>query len=144
MSWSVTALAATVTVQLSPVAKSASGSRVKVVAPPETEAVCEPLELHEIEYHDPWTSTGSLKVIETFDPTGTSPALLAGKVAETLGAMSALQSLNGEAVFRGVGEPAVKSAELLPVSTQPLLLRRSAVVFVSVGAGLVSEQLAPP
>jgi hypothetical protein len=106
--------------------------------------VCEPLEPHEIAYHDPCTSTGSLKVIETFDPTATSLALFAGVVVATLGAVSAKQSLNGDAVFRGTGVPAVKSAALLSVSTQPPLLRRPAVVFDSVGAVLPSEQLAAP
>src|SRR5262249_54018474 len=47
--------------------------------------------------------------------------------------------------FRGLGAPLMKSALLLSVSCWPLLRRRSAVVFVSVGAAAVpSKQLAPP
>ena len=48
----------------------------------------------------------------------------------------------GEAVLRGFGAPAVKLAELLSVSVQPSPARRSAVVVLGAGAGLVSEQLA--
>ena len=144
VSWSVTSAPTTVTLQLSPCTKSAVGSRVNVVGPPDTVAACEPLVPHEIENHESCTSTGSLNVIETFEPTGTSLALFAGTVAETLGATSALQSCTGEAELRGAGAPAVKSARLLSVSTHPAPLRRSAVVLVSAGVGLVSEQLAEP
>ena len=38
------------------------------------------------------------------------------------------QTLKGDAVLRGLGEPTVKSAPLLSVSIQPAPLRRSAVV----------------
>jgi hypothetical protein len=44
------------------------------------------------------------------------------------------QALNAEAVFRGIGVLAVKSAELLSVSVQPLELRVADVVPDSVGA----------
>src|SRR5688572_6105554 len=55
------------------------------------------------------------------------------------------QGFNGDAVFRGVGVPAAKSALLLSVSTQPPLFRRPAVVFESVGAApLPSKKLALP
>src|SRR5262249_17034007 len=48
-------------------------------------------------------------------------------------------------VLRGLGTPVTKSALLLSVSCRPLLRRKSAVVFVSVGAAaLPSKQLAPP
>ena len=47
-------------------------------------------------------------------------------------------------VLRGAGAPIVKSVLLLSVSVQPLLLRRSAVVLLSAGVGLVSEKLAAP
>src|SRR6476659_456154 len=135
---------AKVTLQLAPCTKSAVGSRLNVVGPPDTVAACEPLLPHEIENHESCTSTGSLNVTETVEPTGTSLALFAGTVAETLGATSALQSCTGEAELRGAGAPAAKSARLLSVSTHPAPLRRSAVVLVSAGVGFVSEQLAAP
>src|SRR5436190_18306687 len=49
---------------------------------------------------------------------------------------------NGEDVLRGLGAPAVKSAELLFVSVHPSVARKSAVVVLGAGAGLVSEQVA--
>ena len=48
--------------------------------------------------------------------------------------VGAVQSCTGEAVLRGFGVPAVKSAALLSESVQPELLRSAALVFVSVGA----------
>ena len=48
----------------------------------------------------------------------------------------------GDDVLRGFGGPALKSAELLSVSVHPSPPRRSAVVVLGAGAGLVSEQLA--
>jgi phosphoribosylaminoimidazole-succinocarboxamide synthase len=45
--------------------------------------------------------------------------------------------------LRGVGAPLLKSNELLSVSVQPPVARRSAVVFVKVGATAVSEQFVP-
>ncbi len=42
---------------------------------------------------------------------------------------------SGLAVLRGFGGPALKSAALSSVSTQPSPLRRAAVVFDRVGAG---------
>src|SRR5262249_14483736 len=48
-------------------------------------------------------------------------------------------------VLRGLGAPVTKSALLLSVSCRPLLRRKSAVVFVSVGAAAVpSKHVAPP
>jgi hypothetical protein len=41
---------------------------------------------------------------------------------------------NGEAVLRGAGAPAVKSAALLSVSVQPPASRKAAVVLLKVGA----------
>src|SRR2546430_6959422 len=49
---------------------------------------------------------------------------------------------NGEEVLRGLGAPAVKSAALLFVSVHPSVARKSAVVVLGAGAGLVSEQVA--
>src|SRR5690349_11493192 len=128
-SWSVTFAAMTFTAHVSPDAKSTDGSSVKVVGPPPAVAVCAPLELHEMSYQEPVTFTGSLKVIATFAPTGTPAAPSAGLVLATLGAVSALQSWSGDAVFLGAGEPVAKSAALLSVSVQPPPFRRSAVVF---------------
>src|SRR5687768_12116170 len=94
VSWSVTWLAKTVAVQAWPPAKSASGSSVKVVGPPLATAVWAPLELHAIENQLPVTSTGSLKVIVTFEPSGTLKAPSVGFVEETVGAGSP-HELNG-------------------------------------------------
>ena len=52
--------------------------------------------------------------------------------------------LGAAALLRGAGATAVKSVLLLPVSMQPFPLRRSLVVFESVGAAAVSEQFAEP
>src|SRR5690349_17969453 len=143
VSWSVSLAAKTVAVQLSPCVKSESGSSVKDVGPPEAVAVCVPLATHEIEYHEPVTLTGSLKVIATFEPTGMPEAPSPETVLATLGAVSALQSWNGEAVFRGVGAPVEKSAALLSLSMQPEPFRRSAFVFDGAGAAPgPSKQLA--
>ena len=60
-------------------AKSASGSMVKVVGPPLAVAVWAPLVAHEIEYHEPVTLTGSLKVTETFAAVATSVASIPGE-----------------------------------------------------------------
>jgi hypothetical protein len=54
------------------------------------------------------------------------------------------QTLCGVALLRGVGEPVEKLAELSSVSSQPAKWRSAAVVLLSAGAGLVSEQLADP
>jgi hypothetical protein len=55
-----------------------------------------------------------------------------------------VQIFVGELEFRGFGVSAVKSAELLSVSVQPLLFLIAAVVLLNVGAAPVpSKQLAP-
>ncbi len=97
--------------------------------------------------------TGSLKVMEIVAEVSTSPWPGAGVVTVTNGAWSPVQGLRGDAVFRGSGGPATKSAELTSVSWQPRGpgaggLRRSAVVFdvagAGPGAGVVSQQFATP
>src|SRR5437588_7782503 len=143
VSWSVTFAAKTVTVQVSPWTKSVLGSRVNVVGPPLTVALCPPLVAQEIEYQLPVTSTGSVNVMETFAFTATSVAPFAGDVLATAGAASLPQIWVGVSVVRGAGAPAAKSAELLSVSWQPPLLRRAAVVFVRPGAGAPSKKFAP-
>src|SRR4051812_2708933 len=135
VSWSVTSAATTVTVQVSPWEKSELGSSVKVVGPPETVAVCAPLALQEIEYHEPVTLTGSLNVIETLEPTSTPEAPLGGTVEATLGATSAAHDVVGEPVLRGVGAPAAKSEPLSSVSVQPAFLRSTAVVLLGAVVG---------
>ena len=59
------------------------------------------------------------------------------------GAGAPEQEFVGLKVLRGLGEPALKSVELLSVSVQPLEPRKSAVVLESPGAAAVSEQLTP-
>src|SRR5262245_16506225 len=88
-SWSATRLATIVTVHSSLKPKSAVGSSVKVVGPPLTEAVCEPLLAQEIVYQLPDTLTASLNVTLTFELSGTPVAPFAGFVLLTLGAVSA-------------------------------------------------------
>src|SRR5438876_11432629 len=144
VSWSDTFAAKTVTVQVSPWTKSVSGSRVKVVGPPLTAAVCPSLVPHEIEYQLPVTSTGSVNVMETFAFTATSVAPFAGLVLAIAGAVSPPQMKTGLRRVRGAGAPAVKSAPLLSVSWQPEFLRESAVVFEIVGAAAApSKKFAP-
>src|SRR4029453_15415383 len=61
------------------------------------------------------------------------------------GKTSAGQECNGEAVLRGAGTSAVKSAALLLVSIQPLLARNVAMVLLRVGAApLPSKKFALP
>ena len=86
-SWSLTRLASTVTVQLSPSTKSLSGSSVKVVGPPDTVAVCAPLVVQDIVNQLPVTLTASLKVIVT-EPFGDVLPPGVGAVLATDGAMS--------------------------------------------------------
>ena len=69
------------TVHVSAGTKSASGFSVKVRGPPEATAVCEPLDVQEIVYQEPATSTSSLNVTEMFEPTGT-PIELQDKTVE--------------------------------------------------------------
>src|SRR5215208_6144725 len=111
-----------VTVQVSVAAKSVSGLSVNVVGPPLTVAVCEPLALHEIPYHEPLGVTGSVNVISMLPERATSVAPAGGVVAETAGARSPL--------LRGSGAPTVKSATLLSVSVAPPAARLAEVVLV--------------
>src|SRR3989440_2415626 len=144
VSWSVTSAAKTVTVQVSLGRKFVSGSRVNVVGPPATVAVCPSLVPQAIEYQPSATVTGSENVIVMFELTSTLLPPLAGVVELTEGATSARQLKMGEARLRGLGTAAKKSAPLLSVSVQPLLFRKPAVVFESVGAALVpSKKFAP-
>src|SRR5439155_468025 len=112
----LTVAAWTVTVHVSFAAKSVAGSSVNVVGPPLTDAVCPPLVPHEMSYQPSVTSTGSLSVIETLELTDTPFALFAGEVELTVGAWSAPQTLSGDAVLRGFGEPVTKSFALAFVS----------------------------
>ena len=59
---------------------------------------------------------------------------------EPLGFVDPPHDATGDHVLRGLGGPVAKSALLLSVSTQPLVLRIAAGVFVSVGAGEASKQ----
>src|SRR5689334_2977338 len=54
-----------------------------------------------------------------------------------------LHGCGAELVFLGVPAAAVKSAELLSVSVQPLALRTAIVVLDSVGAAVPSKKFAP-
>src|SRR6266536_2539594 len=144
VSWSETCEPTTVTVHVSPWAKSASGSSVNAVGPPLTAAVWVPLVPHEIENQEPPTFTGSLKVIVTFAFAAMPVAPPAGERETMLGGWSPRQKWSGEIAFRGAGGPAVKSAPLLSVSVQPESLRRAAVVFESVEAAEApSKKFAP-
>src|SRR4029450_9510039 len=88
VSWSATPLARIVTVHVSLAPKSAVGSSVKLLGPPETVALWAPLDAHVIEYQGSVTSTGSEKLIVMFDARGTFTAPAIGLVAETTGATS--------------------------------------------------------
>src|SRR3954470_10994701 len=100
-SMSATCPALTVTVHVSFTPKLTSGSSVYVCGPPLCVAVWEPVEAHEIEYQPAAAFTGSLNVIETFVPAGTSVAPFAGVVADTDGAVSTSQKLGGLSELRG-------------------------------------------
>jgi hypothetical protein len=52
------------------------------------------------------------------------------------------QGLTADALLRGFGAAALKSAALLPVSAQPSPFLTSALVVLGAGAGAVSKQLA--
>ena len=97
--------------------------------------MCEPLFAQLIVNHEPLGLTGSEKLIAMLALVPTSDVPLAGVVEVTVGA--------GSVVPRGLGAPAVKSAELLFVSVAPPFARESEVVFVRRGrrAG-PSKQLA--
>src|SRR5947208_15899620 len=114
-SWSFTFEASTVTVHISALAKSVAGSRTKVTGLPDTAAPWSPLVAQAIWNQVSVTFTGSLKVIETLASTATPDAPPAGVVELTAGARSE-QFPSGDALFRGDGAVAVKSAGLLSVS----------------------------
>ena len=61
----------------------------------------------------------------------------------TLGAVSTLtvQGLRVVALLRGAGAPAVKSVLFWPVSVQPLLLRKTAVVVDGAGVGALPSNM---
>ena len=77
-SWSVTWLARTVSVQVSPLVSEIAGSIVNVVGPPVTAASTVPLAEHTSVNQEAVTLTGSLKVTDRFAPTGKSVAPFAG------------------------------------------------------------------
>src|SRR5258706_504722 len=140
-SWSSTFAATTVTVHDSLGAKFASRSSVKTVGPPAVGAVCPRDTPQVIENHPTATLTGSENVTLMLESSATPLAPAIGLVAVMLGATSAVQMLKADAVLRGAGVPAAKSAPLLSVSAQPPLFRRSAVVFVRAGAAAPSSKL---
>ena len=87
-SWSLTPAAETVTVQVSLRRKSMSGLKVKVSGPPVRTAVWTPLSVQLMLTAVGARSTGSLKVIETFESSGTWVAPPFGSVSATAGALS--------------------------------------------------------
>ena len=133
-SWSVTAAACTVAVQLSLRTKSSAGSRVNVVPSPLTVTAWSPLLVHASVNAPSAALTGSEKEISTSASSATSRSPAAGSVELTLGAVSASQKTRGRLELRGVGAPAAKSAALSSVSWQPLTARWSEVVLEAVGA----------
>src|SRR2546422_9080776 len=119
-SWSVTWLAKIVTVHGSPNVKSESGFSVKLIGPPPTVAVCEPLLVQEIWNQAAVTFTGSSKSIVMFEPSGTWDSVAAGEVWKISGAKSPPeQTLKGVEVVRGLGAPETKLPPLESVSLQP-------------------------
>ena len=133
---SVTWLARMVTVQVSPSAKSVWG-RLKLFGGVGSAAgvtFCTPLVVQSMATV-PLIVTGSLKVTVTGASTGTLVALGVGVVPVTVGGTSAPQLLVGDAVLRGVGASALKSAALLSVSVQPLPARLTELVLDGAGVG---------
>src|SRR5690349_608704 len=137
--------ACTVTVQDSPGPKSAAGSSVNVVGPPVAVAACAPLVAHEIANQSPVTVVAWLNVIVRLESTGTSAAPAAGAREAIAVGPAPPHVCSGEAVLRGLGAAAAKSAPLPSVSWQPPSRRTAAVVFERAGAGAVpSKKSAPP
>jgi hypothetical protein len=94
-------------VQVSPRAKSLSGSRVKTVVPVVAVAVWLPLVEHEIENQEPVRLTGSLKVMSMFEARATLFAPFAGVVDETEGAASVASGVREKSsTARPSSEPA--------------------------------------
>src|SRR5918995_2904748 len=87
-SWSLTWAANTVTVQVSPAAKSVAGSRTKVDGPPEAVDACDPEELQLMSYQVPPTVTASENVTVMLASRATPAAPAAGDVEATFGAAS--------------------------------------------------------
>ncbi len=77
-----------VTVHVSRSTKSAAGSSVKIVGPPEAVAVTVPETEHETVNHVPATFTGSLNATSMFASMAASTAPFAGVIDETTGAAS--------------------------------------------------------
>ena len=122
-------------VQSSLLAKSTSGLSANVVDPPLIAYECEPLTLHAMVIAPLPTFTASLNVTLRLAFSATSASLLAGITLATVGAASAtVQGVSGEAVLRGVGDPAVQSLLFWLLSVQPLARRKAAVVLERVGA----------
>jgi hypothetical protein len=91
VSESATWAATTVTVQVSPAAKSESGLSVLVLPVPLTTAVWLPLLPQEMVNELEFVLTDSLKLTVTFVAVPTPAALSAGVVLETLGGVSVVQ-----------------------------------------------------
>jgi hypothetical protein len=87
-STSVTFEASTVTVQVSPIEKSVSGSSVKLCGPPLCVAVCAPLVAQAMLYQPAAATTGSEKFTVMFVASATSIAPFVGDVELTIGAAS--------------------------------------------------------
>jgi len=122
----------------------ASGVSVNVVGPPESVAPTVPAK-HKSTTPAGFRSTGSPNVMEIAAVEATPVAPSSGTVDRTAGAASpAAHGLSGDALLRGVGSPAEKSAALLSVSVQPFPARSAAVVLESVGAAVPSKKLAVP
>ena len=85
---SLTPWSSTVTVQVSPTAKSVTGSSVYAASAPESANAWAPLVAHEIENDAADTVTGSLNVMPTFAVVATAVAPAAGVVLATDGALS--------------------------------------------------------
>src|SRR5687768_17289061 len=145
VSWSVTWVENTVTVHVSALLKSTSGSRLKVCGPAVTVAACAPLAEQLIENHAPDTLTSSPNAMVTLLFSATAPVPSAGVVDETAGGRSASQLRAGVRLLRGVGPAAAKSAPLLSVSVQPPLARNAAVELDNAGAAEApSKKFAAP
>ncbi len=162
LSWSATCAAKTVTVQTSPLPKSAFGLIVKVVGPPVTTVSATfrvPLIGHTIWNQLPVTFTASLKVTVTLELMATPVAPLVGVVAVTDGAWSIVKLKTKFAVMFWGGSfvswsltcaaktvtvtnsPFVKSAGLMSNVVGPPVTTVSATFFVPLVAPTIWNQL---
>src|SRR5262245_1725470 len=123
---SVTPAARTVSWHDSLSPRFASGSSVNAIGPPVTLTACAPVDPHMRAKDAFEAATGSENETVKLAVRPTPVAPLAGVVAVTVGA--------GSALGRGVGAPALKSAVLSLVSVAPPPARSAAVVLLSVGA----------